>query len=177
MVRNIFWGGYQLSLFIIPKDLEILFDIFCICAFQVICWSMVNPRKLKPSTLIKGSPFNPNIGIWLIISRWWLWNTMYFVFLTLVIIYSIQANFIYPSVHCLLLVKGILFYLEQNELVKFISSAKRISWKCLQALWMSSIYIMNSKGPRMDPCGTPVVTDSILECIPSKLTYWALFVK
>ena len=28
MVRNIFWGRYRLSLFIIPKDLEILFDIF-----------------------------------------------------------------------------------------------------------------------------------------------------
>ena len=51
----IFWGRYRLSLFILPKDLEILFDIFCICAFQVICWSMVSPRKLKSSTLTKGS--------------------------------------------------------------------------------------------------------------------------
>ena len=58
MVHNIFWGRYCLSLFIIPKGREILFDIFCICAFQVICWSMV--RKLKSSILTKGSPFNSN---------------------------------------------------------------------------------------------------------------------
>ena len=41
MVCNVFWGRYCLSLFIIPKDLEIVFDAFCICAIKIICWSMV----------------------------------------------------------------------------------------------------------------------------------------
>ena len=82
MVRNIFWGRYRFSIFIFPKDLEILFDIFCICEFQVICWSMVRPRQLKSTTFTKGSSFNSNFGIRLIIFRWWSWNIMYFVFLT-----------------------------------------------------------------------------------------------
>ena len=69
MGRNIFWGRYRLSLFIIPKNLEILFDIFCICAFQVVCRSMISPRKFKSSTLTKYSPFNSNFVILLIIFR------------------------------------------------------------------------------------------------------------
>ena len=147
---------------------------------------MVNPRKLKPSTLIKGSPFNPNIGIWLIISRWWLWNIMYFVFLTFSdnlfnsshFCISFSSLFITCERDTILSGAFCSSLIEQSELVKCISSAKRIWWKCLQALlYMLFIYIMNSKGPIMDPCRTPVVTDSILECIPSKLTYWALFVK
>ena len=147
MVRNIFWGRYRLSLFIASKDLEILFDIFCICASQVICWSMVSPRKLKSSTLTKGSPFNSNFGVWLIISRWWLWNIMYFVFLTF------SDNLFNSSHFCIsfsslcitcerdIILSGVFCssLKEQRELVKFVSSAKRIGWKCLQALWISFI--------------------------------------
>ena len=147
MVRNIFWGRYRLSLFITPKDLEILFDIFCICAFQVICWSMISPRKLKSSTLTKGSPFNYNFGEWFIISRWRLWNIMYFVFLTFSdnlfnsshfcisfssLFITCERDIILSGVFCSSLNK-------QRELDKFVSSAKRIGWKCLQALWISFI--------------------------------------
>ena len=149
MVRNIFWGRYRfrLSLFITPKDLEILCDIFCICAFQVICWSMVSPRKLKSSTLTIGSPFNSTFGVWLIISRWWLWNIMYFVFLTFSdnlfnsshfcisfssLFITCERDNVLSGVFCSSLK-------EQKELIKFVLSAKRIGWKCLQALWISFI--------------------------------------
>ena len=145
MVRNTFWGRHRLSLFIIPQDIEILFDIFCICEFHVTCWYMVNPRKLKSSTLTKGSPFNSNFGIWLIISRWWLWDIMYFVFLTF-------SDNLFNSSHCCISLCSLFItcerdtilsgmfrssFKEQNELVKLVSSAKRIEWNCLQAPWMS----------------------------------------
>ena len=43
---------YCLSLFKIPKDLEILFNNLCLCAFHVIYWPMVSPMKLRSYTLI-----------------------------------------------------------------------------------------------------------------------------
>ena len=145
-MRGIFWCRYRLSLFIIPKDLEILYYNFCICAFQVICWSMVSPRKFKSSTLTKGSPLNFYFGIWLIICRWWLWNIMYFVFLTF------SDNSFISSHSCIsfsslfitcerdTFLSGVFWSLikQQEELVKFVSSAKRIGWKCLQALLIHS---------------------------------------
>ena len=59
---------------------------------------MVSPRKLKSSSLSKGSPFNYVFGVWLIISRWWLWNIMYFVFLTFSDIFLIHATFVFRLV-------------------------------------------------------------------------------
>ena len=84
---------------------------FCICAFQVICWSMVSRMKLKSFTLTKASPFDSNFGIWLmlIISHWGLWNIMYF-FLIIDNLFN-SSHFLFPSVHCLLFVKEILFFL------------------------------------------------------------------
>ena len=159
MVRNIFWGRY-FSLFIIPKDLEILFDTFCTCTFEVPCWSMVSPRKLKSSTLTKGSPFSSNFGLWLIISRWWLWNIMYFVFLTF------SDNLFNSSPFCI----------SFSSL--FITCGRDT---ILSGVFCSSLKeqreIVNSKGPRMEPCGTPVVIGNMLEWIPSILIYWVLFVK
>ena len=147
MVRNIFWGIYRLNRFIIPKDLEILFYFSCICAFQVICWSMVSSKKLKSSTLTKGSPFNSNFDIWLIISRWWLWNVMHFVFLVFsdnlfkssYFCHSFSSLFITCEREDIL--SGVLCssLKEQREIFIFVSSAKRIGWKCLQDLWISFI--------------------------------------
>ena len=34
MGRDILWGRYRSSLFMILKSLEILFDIFCVCAYS-----------------------------------------------------------------------------------------------------------------------------------------------
>ena len=44
MVRNIFWGRYRLSLFIIPKDLEIF---FCICAFPSHMLINGQPKEIQ----------------------------------------------------------------------------------------------------------------------------------
>ena len=147
MKRNIFCDRYRFSLLIIHKYLEMSFDIFCICAFEVICWSMVSPRTLKSSTLTNGSPVYSNFGIWLIISRSWLWNTMYFVFLALSN-YSFSSSHFCISFNSSLITRGRENILsgvfcspskEQRVLVKFVSSAKSIGWKCLQALWISFI--------------------------------------
>ena len=131
MVRNIFWGRYRLSLFIIPKDFEILFDIFCMCTFQVICRSiMVSPRKLKSSALTKGFPFNSDCGVWLIISHWWLRNIMYFVFLTFSdnlfssshFCISFSSLFITCGTDTIYSIWGVLF---------FVKRAKRASQICI----------------------------------------------
>ena len=36
---------------------------------------------------------------------------------------------------------------------------------------------MNKRGPRIDPCGTPHVTDSVLESAPCRCTYYFLLLK
>ena len=41
-----------------------------------------------------------------------------------------------------------------------------------------AIYRRNSKGPRMDPCGTPEVTgNQLVELVPSHVVLWFLLVR
>ena len=44
-----------------------------------------------------------------------------------------------------------------NVLSKEVSSANIMAWKFVDAFEMSLIYIRKRRGPRTDPCGTPVV--------------------
>ena len=45
----------------------------------------------------------------------------------------------------------------QSGLIKFVSSALRIALSLLLAICISFIQIIKSNGPRIDPCGTPVL--------------------
>ena len=149
--------------------------VIFIRTFQVIC---------RSSTLIICPPFNCNLIIWLIIYRWWLGSILYFA----LIIFS--YNLFNSSHFCISFASSFITFerntilsgmccsswKEQIELVKFVSYAKVIVLKCSQALWISFIETMTSKEPRMKPCGTPVVTGSMLEWIPSTMTNWVLFV-
>ena len=112
-VRNILLGRYRLSLFIIPKDLEILFAIFCICAFQIICWSMVSPRKLEFSTLTKV----PHLILTLLYDSLYLvdgYGTSCILFSEhLVILYSIQATF----VHFCIFFSSLFFTCERDTIL------------------------------------------------------------
>ena len=110
MVHNIIWGWYRLRLFIMPKTLEILIYIFCICAFQVICWSMFSPGNKNPLLSLKV----PHIILTLIYCWLYLvggYGISSIFFLTFSDNLFNSSHFIFPSVHCLLLVKGTQFYL------------------------------------------------------------------
>ena len=148
MVRNIFWGRYRLSLSIIPKDLEILFDIFCICASHMLINGQ--PKKIKILHSHYRFPFNSNSGMWLIISRWWLWNITYFVFSTFSddlfnwrhfcisfssLFITCERDTILSGVFCFLLK-------EPMKLVKFVSSAKK-DWMEMVTSSVNIIHINN----------------------------------
>jgi len=47
---------------------------------------------------------------------------------------------------------------ESDVKVSVVSSAKRIVLLCWRALGKSLIYIRKSRGPKTDPCGTPIFT-------------------
>ena len=76
--------------------------------------------KLKTSTGTKGSPFNSNFGIWLIISRCWLGNMMYFVFLTF-------SDNLFNSSHFCFSFSSLLITCERDTILSgmFCSSLKR----------------------------------------------------
>ena len=55
-----------------------------------------------------------------------------------------------------------------------VSSANRIKLKSVLVFTKSLIYVRKRRGPRIDPCGTPVVICSISEFWLSKRTYCCL---
>ena len=133
MVRNIFWGRYRLSLFIIPKDLDIIFDIYCICAFQVICWSMVSSWKLRSSTRLKVPHLIlTSVHDWLYLVGWWLWNIIYPLFL-------ICSDDLFNSSHFCKLLKKVVtppFEARKSMWIKFLYFQwAEIDMKCSSDCW------------------------------------------
>ena len=68
---------------IIPRVRAILFEIFCMCGFQLRCSSIVSPRKLNSLTLSIVSEFIFKVGMMLFIFRWWWWKIMNLVLFTI----------------------------------------------------------------------------------------------
>ena len=62
-----------------------------------------------------------------------------------------------------------------QEYKRLVSSAKWYVVEYFNALFISFIYIKNSRGPRIDPCGTPQLVGSLGEVISSITTLWCLF--
>ena len=54
---------------------------------------------------------------------------------------------------------------------KVVSSAYIIKLIILLAFGKSFMYIINNKGPRIDPCGTPMFIDKISDLAFSNSTY------
>ena len=52
-----------------------------------------------------------------------------------------------------------------------VSSAYKIALNLFETVAISLIYIIKSSGPKMDPCGTPVVTSAKPDCAPLYSTY------
>ena len=58
-----------------------------------------------------------------------------------------------------------------------VSSAYISISNLLLTVGRSLIYIRNSNGPNIDPCGTPVVIEALFDFMPSYSTYGNLFAK
>ena len=83
-IRFSIYFGVKISfnLHIIPTDLDILIDIFCIRPFHVKCWSIVKPKKLKSVTRSIICSFKFSCGIRFSMLRCLWWKIINFVFLT-----------------------------------------------------------------------------------------------
>ena len=64
---------------------------------------------------------------------------------------------------------------DVKVLVRLVSSANITALKIREQLGKSFMYIRNSNGPRIDPCGTPVVTFCSFEYIPLYFVIWIRF--
>ena len=60
---------------------------------------------------------------------------------------------------------------------KVVSSKYIVKLNILLAFRKSLMYIINNKGPRKDPCGTPMFMDKISDLAFSNSTYWLRFFK
>ena len=70
-----------------------------------------------------------------------------------------------------MLLFGILSLNDLMVLNKVVSLAYIIKLNILLALGKLSMYIINNKGPRIDPCGTPKFIDKISDLAFSNSTY------
>ena len=66
---------------------------------------------------------------------------------------------------------------EDSEPKIVVSSAYALNLNSLLDRCMSIMNIINSNGPRMEPCGTHFLILNRLEKVPFISTYWALFVR
>ena len=64
-----------------------------------------------------------------------------------------------------------------TQQLNVVSSAYIINWKFLLAFGKSLIFIINRRGPRIDPCGTPYSVSSTSEQEDSNGTYCFLLVR
>ena len=120
---------------------------FCTWPFHVKCWSIVNPKKLKPVTrsIICSFKFSCGIRFWMLRCLWWKMIT--FVFLTL-------SDSLFISNHIWIFFNSLLILVdsykllqllslftsnEHNVLVKFVSSANKMAWNFELALWIPFI--------------------------------------
>ena len=81
--------------------------------------------------------------------------------------------------HCTIWERSWLMYLSifLRHLLQyniFVSSAKWCIKECVTASCRSLIYTRNNKGPKIDPCGTPLVVSIFSEIEPLTLVFWVL---
>ena len=60
---------------------------------------------------------------------------------------------------------------EHKGLIIVVSSAYKINFRLALTLWISFIYTMNSRGPNIEPWGTPVSISRVDEGMSSYSTY------
>ena len=111
------------------------------------CWSIVKPKKLNSVTCSIICSFIFNCGIRFSMFRCLWWKIMNFVFFTsnYNLFISNHVCMFFNSLfiltdNCILLqLLSIFTSNEHNVLVKFVSSANKMAWNFVLALWMSFI--------------------------------------
>ena len=72
----------------------------------------------------------------------------------------------------MILVSVIMSLLDVNRVV---SSAKRMDFMFLVNKGKSYMYIRNNRGPRTEPCGTPMLISFVFDLYSLTVTNWCLF--
>ena len=147
-------GRKRFNSFRTPAHLASLLAKRSMCGFQDIFSFNTRPRKLKFCTLSKGIPLISKLEITPSMLLFMAWKITYLVFLTFRDSLFIASQS-YTVANSLFISTG-----DKDGiwtvLLRVVSSAYRIKLKCSVQFGMSFLYMRNNKGPRMEPCGTPV---------------------
>ena len=145
--------------------------MFSECVFQFRFVSIVSPKKLNSSTF---SIITLSIlSVRYCISLLGTWKIIYLdldlfsdnLFICNHSITLESSALIKYSLVC------ILFPKDFKLLNSVVSSAYIINLNILLALEKSLIYMINNKGPSIEPCGTPIVIGRISDLVSSNSTY------
>ena len=112
------------------------------------------------------------------ITLWWLWKTMNLVFWTFrdSLLTASQSEILHNSklIKVSTRPKSPLppWVNEHKGLVIVVSSAYKINVRLALTLWISFTYIIKSRGPNIEPWGTPVSITWVEDAVPPNSTYW-----
>ena len=162
-------GNTYFNLFNIPIIFVHLLQMFSECLFPFRFVSIVSPKKLNSSTF---SIITLSIlSVRYCISLFGTWKIIYLdlfsdnLFICNHSITLESSAFIKYSLVC------ILFPKDFKLLNSVVSSAYIINLNILLAWEKSLIYMINNKGPSIEPCGTPIVIGRISDLVSSNSTY------
>ena len=170
------WAGKKrFNLFSTPAYFASLLLKESMWGFQDIFSFSWSPRKLKFFTLSKGVPLISKSGITPSILLFMAWKITYLVF-------PIFRDNLLTANQSYTLASSLFMLIRETDgirivLLRVVSSAYKIKLKYSVQLGMSFIYIRNNKGPRIEPCGTPVDNEfrkSLVVCMTPRhyLNQW-----
>ena len=143
---------YLFSIFSIPTVFTILFATSVLWWFQFRCLFIFMPKNTKLSTNSTIVPFILKMGK--ITFFCGIWNTIAFVFFTFNDNLFIFSHSVTLFNSCSVVLASLCLVCAPHNVV---SSAYVMKLKCEVDCAMSFMYIMNNKGPSIEPWGTPVV--------------------
>ena len=148
-------------------------DTLTMCLDQFNCESRIRPNKLNSYTrsMRKLSILRSRACMLLLV----FWNIIYFDLAAL-------SDSLFIFNHSFTLSSSPLIELHRSKfkchpvnafkvLDNVVSSAYMIKLKILLALGKSLIYRIKSKGPKIDPWGTPVITGNVVDLVSSICIY------
>ena len=123
--------------------------------------SNIIPRKLNSLTcsILVSLIHSCNLRFFMLRWRWWKINIFVFLALSDNLLRQSQSVITFSSELIAWVASSILLRSEvkvQMGSINDVSSAYRVKWNFFVTWEISFIYMMNRRGPRMDPCGTPV---------------------
>ena len=145
-------GRICLSVFNIPMVLDNFAVNMSKWLVQFRCLFIIMPRKLKLSTNAMSSPAILSEGS--CIRFWGMWKTIalvLFIFSESLFAFNQLWKFVNSWFNDSFLVSSLFrFVMSVVSSAKFINLNNSLEWA------MSFIYMMNKRGPKMEPWGTPI---------------------